>query len=274
MNILKKIFLISYILSVTSFIYAQDFDNGEYSPFKGTVRYDFRTAEDIRNAIYTGEEPAINTYIKYKNFSLTIHDYKVYEATIDYRIQQPMYEYEGSISNVKTNITGDSSYYLIPLKDTIRLEEWVFEDLSNRLISFTPLTSDKKDIRFSVSASLLEKVFEQAPRNEPEIGWEKWDENKVSWDGQTPYTQLKDSAGYFRIPQINSFDNFDNLKKELNLRDTLVVIEGEYDSVATVVYKNKACHFLIESIILRIDMYRREVLAETKYIQIFFSYGC
>lgn len=68
--------------------------------------------------------------------------------------------------------------------------------------------------------------------------------------------------------------DFDNLYKKLNLRDTLVIQEGEYDDVATIVYKNRPAHFVIDDIVLKIDKYKKDLLVETKYLCIVFSYGC
>ena len=277
MNVIKTtlvlccIFLLSINLSSQEKM--SDDIKGIFLPFKGGTLYDDRTEEDILKEIEKGHEPSTNLNIKFSDYFVTIYNYGVYESVIQYsNNNRPVYlDDEHSNQKIDVNVLAVNQCYLMPKQDTLYLNEWVFNDLSDKMLKITPNTKDK-DVRFKLSARLAERIWQQKPRD---MDYEEWEGIADDWKGVSPSITIKDSAKYyFRIPQIQKLSDFPELQKTVNLRDTLVVIEGEYDDVATIVYKDRPAHFIVDDVILRIDKYRKETLIETKYIRIVFSYGC
>lgn len=240
-----------------------------YEPFKDPTLFDSYPSDEMLKYIAEGEEPSTNTNIKYSNFMVTIYNYGVYQTVIDYNHNNKEYYNDDRSYNVV--IDGVDSCYLETNKDTLELNEWVFNDISNKIMRIIPLTA-KKDLSYKVSASLYERIWKQ--QTDYSTTGELSDLSD-QWEGISPAVTLKDSAkNYFKIPLVSNISDFPDLKKRLALRDTLVVIEGEYDDVATIVYKNNPCHFVIDDILFRFDVFKKGVLIETKYLKITFSYGC
>lgn len=266
----RLFFIISLIYTFSCF--AQDTMTVVDLPFKGGTFYDGRSQEDILKEIERGDEPSTNLNIKYADFFVTIYNYGAYETVVNYlEGNKPIYFEYTEKKDLDIKIDGVNQCYLIPHKDTILLNEFVFNDLSNKILKITP-TINEKGIKFKLSARLYERIWQQWSRD---INYEKWDTLQEKWEDISPPIEIKDSANYFfKIPEIQTLSDFSQLYEDLNLRDTLVVIEGEYDDVATIVYKNRPAHFVVDDILLRVDMYRLETLIETKYIRIVFSYGC
>ena len=200
---------------------------------------------------------------------VTIYNYGVYQTVIDYNHNNK--EYYNNDRSYNVVIDGVDSCYLETNKDTLELNEWVFNDISNKIMRIIPLTA-KKDLSYKVSASLYERIWKQ--QTDYSTTGELSDLSD-QWEGISPAVTLKDSAkNYFEIPLVSNISDFPDLKKRLALRDTLVVIEGEYDDVATIVYKNNPCHFVIDDILFRFDVFKKGVLIKNKYLKITFSYGC
>lgn len=267
--------LLSGLLLITTICQCQNnsiLDNGIYQPFKGSVLYDGRSQEDILKDITNGEEPSTNLNIKYSDFVVTIYNYGVYETAVDYKNEnKPIYPAQNNLISVHID-GGVNRCYLSTPNDSILLNEWVFNDLSNKLLKITPLTKEA-GVHFTVSASLNEVIRPQFPRDK--ISFDDWVKDYHEWKQMSSSKEIRDSANYyFRIPEIQTLSDFPLLKKQLALRDTLVIYEGEYDDIATIVYKNMPSHFVIDDIVLRVDKYKINTLIETKYIRIIFSYGC
>lgn len=241
-------------------------------PFKGGMMYDGRSEEELLKEIENGEEPASNLNIKFSDFMVSIYSYGVYETVVNYKNQESVYIDDlAETKDLNIEVLDLNRCYLMPLKDTTVLNEWTFNDLSNKILKITP-NEKEKDVSFKLSAQLYERIWQQMPKD---MDYERWENIAQEWKGISPSVEIKDSANYyFKLPEIQNLSDYNDLYKNLALRDTLVVIEGEYDSVATIVYNDRPSIFIIDNILLRIDKYRKEMLIETKYIRIVFSYGC
>lgn len=229
--------------------------------------------EETKTMIYNGEMPARYVNIKYDTFSFTIDDYAVEESTINYGTKTSLY---GNSGTVRPHIVADYTYYLEPTTENVILHQSQCEDINERQIVLQTTTNiqNPQEIHFRVSAHLLESIKE-LPSSLGNINLLKWFDTHILWQGTTPAIALKDSANCFRVPLISSFDNRDNLSKQLNLKDTTVILQGmDYSYIGDVVYKGKTGIFSIDDIVFKVEMYRKEALVETKYIRISFSYGC
>ena len=245
-----------------------------YEPFKDTTLFDSYPSDEMLKYIAEGEEPSTNTNIKYSNFMVTIYNYGVYQTAIDYNhYNKEKYKLDQSYNAV---IGGVDSCYLETNKDTLCLEEWLHHDINNKILRITPFT-DKTDLSYKVSVSLYERIWVwRKYTNDSDIidvqNPYYWDDE---WTGISPVVELKDSANsYFKIPIIDSISDFKELKRQLALRDTMVMIQGEFLTEATIVYKNRPSMFIFEDILFRFDVFRKDVLVETKYLKITFSHGC
>lgn len=237
--------------------------------------------EKVNTEILKGHEPASNLAIRFNDYLFTIFDYGTYQSAINFNTGESTYYKADSFYNMQITIKDYNNYYLSfpETQDTIKLEEWTFNNLFNSLIKIEPI-SPKADEHFKLSIALNESIWESflttGKDRWDESVYEKWAANEqVKWDGTTRFYPIKDSANYYyRVPEMESLTEFDELTQKLSLRDTLVVIPGEYDDVSTIVYKNKPCHFLVASGILKIEKYKGTEVKDTKYIKIEFSYGC
>jgi hypothetical protein len=237
--------------------------------------------EKVNTEILKGHEPASNLAIRFNDYLFTIFDYGTYQSAINFNTGESTYYKADSFYNMQITIKDYNNYYLSfpETQDTIKLEEWTFNNLFNSLIKIEPI-SPKADEHFKLSIALNESIWESflttGKDRWDESVYEKWAANEqVKWDGTTRFYPIKDSANYYyRVPEMESLTEFDELTQKLSLRDTLVVIPGVYDDVSTIVYKNKPCHFLVASGILKIEKYKGTEVKDTKYIRIEFSYGC
>ena len=69
-------------------------------------------------------------------------------------------------------------------------------------------------------------------------------------------------------------EEFVRIKKKYQLHDTLVVIPGEYDTVATLTKKGKLFAYGYNSFLFRLERFRNKKRIETKYIVVSIGYGC
>jgi hypothetical protein len=238
------------------------------------------------NSYEEPEDPeSKETRIRFKNFTLVIHDFKGYEIVTsdineseDEIKDRTYWGHYGGHSDLKQAILNDNEIdnedykeTLISLKDTLHLSEsLVMGGNDNRIwptTLFQIIPNNSQD-RFMVSYRYLSYL------------------NDIK--EQTPLYTLKDSAQYFfrALPHSSNtqeeFDwvqyhyskELDRIKKKYNLRDTLVVIPGEYNTELTLTNGNELFSYGYESYLFQIECYNNNKLIEKKYVVIYIAYGC
>lgn len=194
---------------------------------------------------------------------------------------------------------------LIVKKDTLHLSEQLFDDrINNTLIEIIP---NNKEDKFKMSfcyLSSLNEIFDNRNHKSKEL--DKLYENQLTYKEQTKFVNINDSANfYFRalphtadMEEITVLNNkivpvkprntkaqisweqsfyeeeIKRIKKKYNLKDTLVIIPGEYDTVATLTKNKKLFGYGYLSFLFRVERYNNNKLVETKYIVIEIASGC
>lgn len=122
----------------------------------------------------------------------------------------------------------------------------------------------------------------------------------------TSYTSIKDSAAYFfrALPHTADMESvtvidgeviplkkrntmkqikdeelrynkdLERIKKKYTLKDTLVIIPGEYDTVATLTKNGKLYGYSYDYYVFKIERYNRNKKIDTKYVVVNIMYGC
>jgi hypothetical protein len=196
-----------------------------------------------------------NTKLFFTCFTVNLHDFLIYSNLNGLG----ELNYNGDTSEVTINIDKKNSWSARIKKDTLHLNEDPDNSFRDNLIEI--LSLNKKN-RFSVSYSLGISLDERMDR-----------ERKIRWTGNTEYKRLTDSAGcFFKVP-LSEYDDAgkNEIKKRLNLSDTLVIYPGEFEEKATLIYKNRPCIFTPNTISLRIERFVGNTLKETKFITIHFD---
>ncbi|SFQ45838.1 hypothetical protein SAMN05444144_10555 [Flavobacterium akiainvivens] len=266
--------------------------------------------------------PRKETRLRYKNFTVVIHDFDFNEARQVYpegeNLYYPFYsdDQEENRRNAHALLNigeRDSANYketLIVLKDTIGLNE-DFGDpndsrINNTLIQILP--GNRKDT-FKVSfcyLSTLNQIVDRRNYKDEELEALYLAAESHMVKEQTPYVTIKDSLGlYFRaLPHTADMQavtvvngavkpvNKPNTKEQVNqeqkqwedevarikykyaLNDTLVVIPGEYDTVATLTRNKKLYGYMYDAYLFKIERFSKGKKVETKYVVISILYGC
>lgn len=254
---------------------------------------------------------SIETRLRFKNFTLVIHDFKGYEIIGNYW-ERAYYGQFGGGSHLNEGVFNENEYEdgdyketLIVLKDTIHLSESLFDNrINNTLFQIIPNNSQYS---FKVSyryLSLLNESIDYRNYTSEELKNYPY-ADLIQIKEQTPFITLKDSAQYFfrALPhspdmvevivvdgkvvpkkrntqeqldwEQNQVSNeLDRIKKKYDLRDTLVVIPGEYYTVLTLTKDNKLFSYMYDSFLFQIECYKNNKLIEKKYVVIYIAYGC
>jgi hypothetical protein len=207
----------------------------------------------------TSEESPISTNLFFPQYELSIKSFEN-ELGDTSRVSPFINDQTGELMgfNVKT--------------DTIYLSEGLGMYVTNNRFLIIP--KDKND-RFKITYAFeqeIYEVFDDRISKRPE-GSYKW----IRWKEMTSYVQLKDSLNYFfRMPGWSKAQDNDinALKRKYSLKDTSIVIPGEYDTVVSFTRKGKLFSINTNSIILRIDRIARGKIKDRKYIVVWYSYGC
>lgn len=147
--------------------------------------------------------------------------------------------------------------------DSINVFEYVFNDLSNKVIYIQPKQKgDKVDLHYSYKEEI----------NELYNGDEGY--NYASWTCIDDFKPLTGNRNFFVFNDIDYEGQEEFRQKQLKLRDTSVYSGGEIPVEATLIYKNKPCTYFITEVILKVVIKRNNKAVETKYINIVLSYGC
>lgn len=212
-----------------------------------------------------------------------------------------MFFFHGFGSSEFDNEEPDNSFIE---SDTTILSEDLDDRINNTLIQIIP--TNKNDM-FVVSIgyiSSINEIIDERNHSQEDIKYfyDNWKANNE----KTKTVPIKDSANYFfrALPhtpdmeevtvvngkvvpvkkgntqeQINyerKFyqDEIVRIKNKYKLKDTLVVIPGEYNTVATLTKNKKLFGYNYDSFLFRIDRYNDKKLLESKYIIVHISYGC
>jgi hypothetical protein len=246
---------------------------------------DFEKTNERNNTSYNEEK--INTTFCYPIFDIRFYNYSFQETRKNENESASQYPYSNDDTLNITFIERDGVFYMYPKFDTLKLVEEVFNDLDTTLVQIIP---KNKFATFKISISIKQIIHEQFDNREfitDENMYSKeyneaylnWEPTAVRWEGWTPYKEIKDSLSYyFRMPLLTTYDYIPEIKKELDLRDTLVSMKnlGDYggDDIANLVYKNKPCYFDIDKGILKIECFVDGKMVDRKFISIWFSSGC
>lgn len=210
--------------------------------------------------------------LRYSDFLVTIVNYNVLALNLaNYDDDYPVIDQH---SNYSVHLLDKDCYYLIPLTDTLEIyEEIDLEHIENKMIRITSLDEKEKDVYYKVSLSALESI-NQMPPAEVDF-WEGMENDLVRWEGISPYVEIVNSArSCFYVPEVESLSNLPYLKQTLALGDTCVHYEGELSYTATLIYKGKPTVHQINGVLLRIEKYTLDTLIETKFLKVYFAYGC
>lgn len=215
---------------------------------KGLVGYVFDAYLLERNTsikdIYICEngENSCQSQFSFKNFDVVIYNYLVEEHDEGHQLRN----------------------------DTLFVYEYVFNSLGDKLIEVFPKTTiDSVGIYYTYGESILE-IYKPADN----VSDDDWYKNRVKWYGHEEMKRLHNKGLFFRVPDTDYEGQEEFRQQQMELRDTMVVKEGEFEQIATLVYQDKACIYMIEKIILKIVLFKEGKEIGTKYIDVILSYGC
>lgn len=190
------------------------------------------------------------------------------------------------------------------LKDTLHISEQLFDDrINNTLIRIMP--KNKQD-RFRLSfcyLSTLYEIIDNRGMSQEEL--DKRYKSAIRKGEKTSFFSIKDSANYYfrAMPYTPDMvevtvregkvvpvkqntpaqldweqkqwnEDLNRIKQKYKLRDTLVVIPGEYDITAFLTRENKLFSYGYDAFIFRIERFTNKKLIETKFIVIGIASGC
>jgi len=244
------------------------------------------------------------TKIRYNNFSIIFHGFG--SSVIQNSAREDVHLPSGDIESEYNIESGNrqSKESLILEIDTVFLSEELDERINNTLIQIIP---KNKNDRFVISMGYLtslNEIIDYRNHSQEEVGY--FYDNSKAIEEKTKFILIKDSAGYFfrALPhtadmeevtvvdgkvvpvkkrntqeQINDEkrfyqDEIKRIKSKYRLKDTLVVIPGEYDVVATLTKNKRLFGYNFESYLFRVDRHQGKNIFETKYILVWISYGC
>jgi hypothetical protein len=260
--------------------------------------------EEIADSSHTIKE----TRLRFPNFTVVLHDFKGYESPTEYNTAY--FDTTNFVFNTNekkdTEEEEDKNYLetLIVKKDTVDLSEDLDERINNTLFEIIPNNPHDK---FRISACYLSYLGEVLDhRKYTTSAFLKLETKLLRFAEKTAAINLKDSVGryFWAFPHTADMvavtvkngkvvpvkkantksqdeieSNYDlneikRIKTKYKLKDTIVVIPGEYDYTATLTKNKKLFGYGYDAYLFRIDVYHNNAPAETKYIRIYISYGC
>jgi hypothetical protein len=251
------------------------------------------------------------TRLRFTEYTAVIHNFKGYEITINDDEANYQGDFSGGNHNeqalLNTNERDNEDYIetLIVLKDTIELSEMLFDDrINNTLFEIIPKNNQDK---FSISycyMSVLSEVIDHRQLDIQSLQQFNYDSLLIV-EEQTEFYSLLDSASYFfttlphspdmqevkvtngkiNVLQQNTTEQLSweqlqfekemvRIKQKYGLKDTLVVIPGEYNTVATLNKDAQLFCYSYVSFLFKIERTNPVGLIEKKFIKIYIAYGC
>ncbi|MBS7565782.1 hypothetical protein KHS38_15345 [Mucilaginibacter sp. Bleaf8] len=285
---------------------------------KGTVKVVHRRPRGTPNIVISDDTtivvPPKETRIRFKNFTVVIHNFKGYESPYkendsgEYSDHIDTSEYsfnETERSDADGNALPSYRETLIAKYDTVHLSEHVEETINNTLIEIVP--NDKSEsfkVTWRYLSSLNEVVDDNIHRSSKE--WDKAYSKTVHYQEATKVIALKDSGKFFfraspHTPDMVQIEvkngkvvpvNFHNSKEQIDieqrywdedmrrvrakyrLKDTSVKLRDDYETEVTLAIGRKLFMYNYDAHLFRIDRIRNSKVVETKYLVVYISDGC
>jgi hypothetical protein len=257
---------------------------------------------------YSYEEPN-ETRLRFSGYTVVFNDFKGYDLSYGEH-EIPAVIFGGNENNPYAVLNSDErgleNYIetVIVKQDSVYLSEDMDERINNTLIQIIP--QDGKN-RFKISMcylTTLNEITDHRKHTSEEL--EKIYEAFRPVKEVTAYTAIKDSADYYfrALPHTADMEaitvvdgeivpvkkrntkkqvedeefrynkELERIKKKYSLRDTLVVIPGEYDTVATLTKDKKLYGYGYDFFLFKIERYNKNKKIDTKYIVVSIMYGC
>lgn len=279
-----------------------------YYSFEASDVSDYSHIQDTNYNEKPEDSESKETRIRFKNFTLVIHDFKGYiigynsewEDEIGERTYWGQFgggsDLEQAILNDNEIENEDYKETLISLKDTLHLSESLVmggndNKINKTLFQIIPkIDGENYQISFCYLTSLYE-MFQY--RNLSEIEFEKLYKNRFFKEESTDYFSIKDSSKfYFPLTLLadhneqawytngtmsKSFYDTEikRIKNKYSLSDTLIEFSGEGgSSYATLTKDKKIFGYDTFAYLLKINRLKDKKILETKYIVIYIAYGC
>jgi hypothetical protein len=93
-------------------------------------------------------------------------------------------------------------------------------------------------------------------------------------DGEIVPVKKRNTKKQVEDEEFRYNKELERIKKKYSLRDTLVVIPGEYDTVATLTKDKKLYGYGYDFFLFKIERYNKNKKIDTKYIVVSIMYGC
>lgn len=276
---------------------------GVDSAYIDTNEYNYGETENAN------EDGPKETGLRFPGYTVVFHDFRGYETV--YAGEDVYYPLFGgdetkpyAMFNLEEKELEDYIETVIVQQDSVYISEDLDERINNTLIQIIP--QDTKD-RFKVSMcylSQLNEVIDYRKYTPEEL--EKIYEAHRPVKEVTAYTAIKDSAKYYfrALPHTADMEaitivegeivpvkkrntkqqvedeesrynkELELIKKKYSLKDTLVVIPGEYDTVATLTKDKKLYGYSYDCFLFKIERFNKNKKTDTKYIVVTIMYGC
>ena len=159
--------------------------------------------------------------------------------------------------------------------DSASCYELVFNEIGGKIIGVNPLIDvDSIQVLSTVNESIYEQYDYTIQGQLSEDEYNSWGEKRVHWEGHEAFVPLVKKRNYFAVPKTPYEEQELFRKNKFALRDTLVDRSGESWNVATLVYHEKPCLYVIEDVVFKVLLYKDGKAIDEKIIVINLSYGC
>lgn len=264
------------------------------------------TEEDDPGTEDDQDGQARKTRVRFPGFTVVFHNFTGYIRDEGNQYVCQFGSYYASPGAELNDSEMDSVNYvetLIANNDTVSLSEILFDDrINNTPIQIVPNdSSDRFELSFCY-LSLLGEIIDHRGLSSQEL--ESRQTNMISFNESTAYYKISDSARYYftalphtpdmvevkvengaLVSETNTpaqisweqnqwIEEFKRIKDKYGLRDTTVVIPGEYTTVADLTKDKKLFGYGYQSFLFRIARYKEDKLLDTNYIVIAIAYGC
>jgi len=159
--------------------------------------------------------------------------------------------------------------------DSLFCYETVFNEVGSKVMEITPnIDVDSIQVLTTVVESITEQYDYMSQEEWNEEKYNNWELNKVTWEGHEDFVPMLQKRNYFAIPETPYESQEEFRKQKMSLRDTLVDRSGESWNVATMVFHEKPCLYVITDVMFKVILFKNGKAIEEKIIVINLSYGC
>lgn len=250
----------------------------------------------ISDSVYEEQEEYRETRLRFPKFTIVIHNFKGYDTYGEFGNRSyggdfdvSRREGEAYLNDKVDSLDIINDNYietLIVVKDSIHLSESLFDNrINGKLIQIIP---NNQNDRFEISFCYLKDLVEMFDYKK--LSWEQFDElysKRFHKQESTEFIKLKDSLNFYFRTFDTSDENkyaeflrfhekdFERIKQKYGFRDTLIEFRGEGGTAyATLTKNNKIFGYDADAELFRIKRYSGNKLKETKYIIVYYAYGC